>query len=101
MPQPPPTHCSHPHHCHLQVLPGAAWATWGPGVVVATSTSTSTLTIAAAASLRVGDTGSLPRLVQLLHGVECPSGTYSVTLAMLGLVEGLVRPLCPPALHVA
>jgi hypothetical protein len=83
------------------VLPGAAWATWGPGVVVATSTSTSTFTTsAAAASLRVGDTGSLPRLVQLLHSVECPSGTYSVTLALLGLVEGLVRPLCPTALYV-
>lgn len=73
----------------MQVLPGAAWGTWGPGVVVATSTSASTA--AAAASLRVGDTGSLPRLVQLMHGVECPSGTYSVTLALLGLVEGLVR----------
>jgi len=88
-------------HYHAQVLPGAAWATWGPGVVVATSASTSASTsaaaaaaAAAAASLRVGDTGSLPRLVQLLHGVECPAGTYSVTLALLGLVEGLVRACC-------
>lgn len=64
------------------MLPGAAW---GPGVPTTSANASHQ-----AASLRVCDTGSLPRLVQLLHGVECPGGTYSVTLALLGLVEGLV-----------